>query len=287
MDKYRVSALILYLIITSTVTYAILLKLPSTKIRSQVIRIPGAHELGINLAFFIIAIILITTIFSILVRKGGLRILSAIFLLTLLYLSFYSLLFICSISGAEVWKLPFTISIAVLWTLLIAFRRHIVSYYIHEVLLLITGILTGTMMAVMFPEILSILVLLLLSVYDIISVRMGFIKMLMDKVAPEPIEENEEKPREFSLANPVLLATAYIGLASLGIGDIICYSMMMTLYGIAFNPMCSFIAFITINSGIVLLYMLMKKFKLRYAPGLPIPTILSLTVYGILKLYYP
>ena len=61
----------------------------------------------------------------------------------------------------------------------------------------------------------------------------------------------------------------------------------MAMYGISFGGRFSILALIIIIIGSIVLYYLMRKYELKYAPGLPIPIILSLAVYVFLKFYYP
>ena len=290
MEIRRAVALIIYLFITGSVVYFATSNLRvNTEIKRQYTRVLEMKELLLNVAFFIITISIITIVFSLLVKKEKTHMISAMLLVILIYLSFYSLYSLCEITGYTEYSIPLFLTNTILWLIVIVLRGHEIIQYVHEVLLVNTGTLTGIMMTTVIPERLLIMLLLLLSIYDVVSVRVGLIKLLMDKTLSKVHEEHLERRaiRTLDLRDPISLATAYIGLANIGIGDIICYTIMMAMYGISFGGRFSILALIIIIIGSIVLYYLMRKYELKYAPGLPIPIILSLAVYVFLKFYYP
>ena len=289
MEIRRIVAIVMYLLIMGSIVYFATLNLrENVEIKRQYTRVLETKELLLNIAFFIVAISIVTLLFSLLVKKEKTHMISAILLAILMYLSFYSLYSLCEMMRCTRYFVPLVLINTILWLMVIILRGHELVQYVHEVLLVGTGTLTGIIMATVIPERLLIALLLFLSIYDIISVRVGLIKLLMDKTLSKIHEEHLEGPiiKTLDLRDPISLATAYVGLANIGIGDIICYAIMMSMYGISFGEGFSILALMTIVVGSLALYYLMRKYEMKYAPGLPIPIIISLALYFLLKFYY-
>ncbi|MCX8180796.1 MAG: hypothetical protein N3E41_05435 [Thermofilaceae archaeon] len=141
------------------------------------------------------------------------------------------------------------------------------------------GSLTGSIIAAMVPPVSVLAMLSAAAAYDLYSVYWGPLKHLLERfVKPRDPGENIVDP---PVPSPLTPFAVNLGEVALGMGDIVLYGALSSLA--LLSPRLDFVrllaVIVAIGTGMNFTLKLLKK--KGYAPALPIPVLLSITVYMV------
>ncbi len=81
-----------------------------------------------------------------------------------------------------------------------------------------------------------------------------------------------------------MYVTAYVGLLNIGIGDVMAYSLLISVAHLLLRRADLVgMVFVSVVLGLISTLWLMRKMRLKYAPGLPLPLALGLVLTAILR----
>ncbi|MCC6005148.1 MAG: hypothetical protein LM590_12500 [Thermofilum sp.] len=156
-------------------------------------------------------------------------------------------------------------------TALLIFRP--ISAGLLNALLLVYGTMSGSLLSVALPGWSVYTLAVLLAAYDIYSVFRGPLKRILESTV------GEGQSRESKIKSPLRGAVIVVGNLALGMGDVLIYSMLSAAY--LYFPHFSVARWVAATAALATgLYLTLGMLKHRkYMPALPLPVLLSLTVY--------
>jgi len=175
------------------------------------------------------------------------------FVLTLVTFDSFSYKFV-----PEALQLPLDIAAASLVVALIGVTIFVKNYaWISTAVLAFVGAEVGSFFASTLPPITALILPVVFSAYDVYAVFRGPLKQLIGIGGGIALNGMSIKAGEFTL----------------GLGDIVFYTMLPSLALFYLTPLISVSAIVVIDAGVVVtLYLLGRK---RMLPGLPIPMVLG------------
>jgi len=219
----------------------------------------GGAGAGLN-ALFYLFISLIGGSFIFLMLKYKRDLLLKLFIgFAFFFSTFFITLFIIANVTIVVATIPEIIIIAVnlMYSLLVSYFMVApkANPQIRNILILFLSSELGFFLGYNMPTWSTILILVVLSFYDIYAVKRGPIKKIVDTLE----EEGEE----------VLPFLGYSGVEwQIGLGDLVFYSMFISHVLAFFGLLASFLVFLGILLGVALTYRLLPKYEML--PGLPL-----------------
>jgi hypothetical protein len=254
----------------------------------------GAGAALLNGLIFIIYAAVASFVMIFLMKKLGVGVLKFIFALSFWFLCF-SLLWI--FGDIIVYLLSptyefYVISTYVLLGGVVVFSSFLVYKYLKgdsqrfkNLFILLVGLLIGAFMGIVIPPITTIIILILMAIWDIFAVKSkrGPIKEMMEIIFEQNPEKEKKKRIEKLTENGEYEVEYDISSLEIGIGDLAFYSML-TSYALIFtNNIVIMIATaiaVIMGTGITILGLRRN----RILPGLPISIFLGLGTMYILYL---
>lgn len=228
----------------------------------------GVVESFMNSILFLILTILFGFIMIMLIRNP--KAFNLFIILAVTYIAFtityyYSSIYISYLINTT-HIFPTLISILITSIFLISMIKN--YNFIYNVFLLLIMVALGVFFHFSIDITTEIIVLVLYSVFDYVSVTRGFLKKLF-----------ETRSQALNSINLLLIRLGNIGI---GTGDIIFYSMLLSVGYSMLNVLGYLTGIIGISLGHTINISLIKKYKM--IPALPIPILITLFLYIIL--YY-
>ncbi len=256
----------------------------------QIIAVPFSEEqygeIGgalFNGIFFTVIAGVSSFLILFLVKKRGLNALRAILSVTFLFLGVILIVFFGE-SVLVIFALPeesifvlFIIGGVVGFLLTYIFHSDKFSSRAKNVVILVFGVLIGAFMGVIMPTWTTMMILIGISIWDIISVRRGPIKKIFQLLDPEMQEsalKEAEKPTEISRES---FKDASM---EIGIGDIAFYALLASHALISTNSILVWsITTIGVLIGAIWTLRLIRRNKIL--PGLPLSIFIGIALYWL------
>ncbi len=158
----------------------------------------------------------------------------------------------------DAWQLPLDLAVSGVLVVLIGITIFVKDYpWLSTVVLAFVGAEVGSFFASTLPPVTALALPVVFAAYDIYAVFRGPLKQLIGIGGGVALTGMSIKAGEFTL----------------GLGDIVFYTMLPSLALYYFTPLISVSTILVIDAGVVVtLYLLGRK---RMLPGLPIPMILG------------
>ncbi|MDV3277461.1 MAG: presenilin [Nitrososphaerales archaeon] len=138
--------------------------------------------------------------------------------------------------------------------------------WLSDAILAFVGAEVGSFFASTLPPLTALALPVVFSVYDIYAVFRGPLKQLIGMAPGVALQGMSIRAGEFTL----------------GLGDIVFYTMLPSLALFYLSPLVSLVTIFTIDAGVIAtLFLLSKK---RLLPGLPIPMVLGVALLAIFLL---
>lgn len=150
------------------------------------------------------------------------------------------------------------------------------SNLLLNLLLILYGTMAGALFATLLTPMSTIAVASTLAAYDLYSVTRGPLRKFLETVTAET-EEREIR------GSPLRGAVLHLGQLSLGMGDVLVYSMLSTVFFLTPSPSSARWALASaalIAGFLATLQMLNRR---RFMPALPLPVFFSLTAYALCR----
>lgn len=148
------------------------------------------------------------------------------------------------------------------------------SILLLDLLLILYGTMAGAFLAILLTPLSTVAVALTLAVYDLYSVTRGPLRKFLETVTAE---SGGQEARKGLLRGAVL----HLGQLSLGMGDVLIFSMLSPIF--LLNPSFSIVrwtlASAALSAGFLATLQMLNHRK--FMPALPLPVVLSLTVYAL------
>lgn len=230
----------------------------------------------INSLAFLILVLAGAVLLLFLVRRRKLRMMhfllsASLFLSSWLILEVYLSIFLGDNPSAS----PLIDALSLLYSLMLAFLvLKPVSLTLLDLFLLIYGTMAGALFATLLTPLSTLAVALTLAGYDLYSVTRGPLRKFLETVTAE---QEGVGARGSTLRGAVL----HIGPLSLGMGDVLVYSMLSPVFLLA--PSLSLVRWAITSAALFggfLATLKMLKHR-KFMPALPLPVASSLAVYGI------
>lgn len=159
---------------------------------------------------------------------------------------------------------PVEILLSLAPVVVVGYTVYVKNYwFLSTAVLSVVAAEVGSFFASTLPLTTALLLPLLFGLYDIYAVFRGPLKQLVGSAPPGALASMTVKAGEFTV----------------GLGDIVFYSMLPSLALFYLQPINSLYTIVAVDTGVVFtLYLLTKR---RLLPGLPIPMFLGLLVLGI------
>ncbi len=170
--------------------------------------------------------------------------------------------------------LPINVALYHLATISIAVAIPVLIYVgpFRTPVLLTMGSLAGVFLGHTLPNTTIIMILLAFSVYDAIMVYKGLLgKIIKSLGPPKPHGERAQKA-----ADTLLGFVVRIGDSALGMGDIVMYSLEISLFYFMLGLAGALLSALGILAGLVITFKVLLT-RHGYAPALPIPLILGMS----------
>ena len=237
----------------------------------------GDTPLGaaINSLFFLILVLAGAALLLALARKKRLDILHLV-LAVAIFVSYWGILEIYAsalVSGEELYALMdvLSLTVAALTAVLVVKPLNLT---LLSVLLLLYGMMAGPLFTAMLTPLSTIAVSITLAAYDAYSVTRGPLKKFLETVSGQP--GSGAPSRE-----PLRGAVVHIGPLSLGMGDVLVYSMLSPVF--LATPSFSPARWLACSAALLLGFLVtlqMLRYR-RYMPALPLPVTFSLATYAV------
>jgi len=276
-EKYRAKPTLilpefLVIMLTGIISYFALDK--KTKVLSLMIFSETPLGASLNALTFVSMMAFIAVIMLILIKGGLLKLVKYFIKVSLIFVSFFLINWYAELffgdfltQNSSIVLLIFSIILTtVLYTLMYSKNRLSQTFAV-----IVISSLTGTFLGISIPIVSSIALMIALIIYDFISVLKGPLKDLVKRVSIE----------EFTGA-----VFTYEGL-TIGMGDVVFYSMLASTAMINFGILTFFTSSIGILIGVFISFKILEKREIF--PGLPLALGLGLffmflTVLIILRL---
>ncbi len=241
----------------------------------------GAEAAAANLAFFLAMVLAGTAVMIILVRLGKIGLLPLIFSLSL-FVSFFVI--------AELYFAAYCEHVALLCgyqadlaSLILAAATSVLvvkplAPRLLSALLLLYGAMAGSLFYELLPPWSVVAIAAGMAVYDVYAVSRGPLRYILDRV----LEPGETGGEGAPGPGPLRGASVQMGRVTLGMGDVLMYSMLSPLY--YFYPSPSPVRWLASAAGIVAGFYLTLRMleKRKFMPALPLPVGVSLATYLVL-----
>ncbi len=240
----------------------------------------GAGAAAINLAFFLAMVLAGTALMILLVKLGKVKLLPLLFSLSIFF-SFFAIADIFFSAYCEKSMLFCGAQSDILSIALAVVTAYLVvkpSYpKLLSALLMLYGAMAGSLFYELLPAWSLVVIAAGMAAYDIYAVFHGPLKYILENV----LEPSDGKPGHVS-HNPLRGASVQLGAVTLGMGDVLVYSMLSPLYYFYPSPSPARWIF-SITALVAGFYMTLSMLKKRrFMPALPLPVFLSLGVYLVL-----
>lgn len=242
----------------------------------------GAEAAAVNLAFFLAMVLAGTVIMIIIVKLGKIKLLPLIFSLSV-FLSFFviaELYFeaycehMAVLCGLQADIAAIALSLATSALILKPRAPRLLS-----ILLILYGAMAGSLFFELLPPWSVVAIAAGMAAYDVYAVFRGPLRYILENVLePGPVKPGAG---EGGGANPLRGASVQLGGITLGMGDVLIYSMLSPLY--YYYPHVSLARWLVSTAGIVAgFYVTIKMLeKRKFMPALPLPVAASLVLYGL------
>ncbi|MCD6510135.1 MAG: hypothetical protein J7L11_07125 [Thermoprotei archaeon] len=277
---YRLIFFIIFVVMTFIVPIRLFPLLMESGISPTLVPETGIRGIIEDLAYLLFIVVLSSLMIFFLARFRRLSLLSLLFSFFSIFLSFmapYSILSL--IVGEGLLSILVSMTMPMLWLIAFRLEHPKVALLISSILVMLTGSLSGLVFTLLMPLYVVILFLIVLSLYDYISVRSGPLKRLMELV---PLSRDKGSISSLK-GTPLFFVTAYIGIMNIGIGDIMSYTMLSCISLFLIGIHGAVFSFLLLLSGLFITYLIMTRMKLKYAPGLPLPLLMGLLALAIFK----
>jgi len=272
------AVLVVFLVLAGSAVLGQLVLLSGVASSLGVFYAEGDTPLGaaVNSLFFLLLALVGAGLLLALTRRRRLDILhlmlaAAIFVSYWGIFEIYASIFVSG--GEELYALADALSLAVASLTAFLVVRPL-NLTLLSVLLLLYGVMAGPLFAAMLTPFSVIAVSVTLAAYDAYSVTRGPLKKFLETVSRQP-ESSATR------AEPLRGAVVHIGSLSLGMGDVLVYSMLSPVF--LMTPSFSPARWLVCSTGLLLgflntLYMLRRR---RFMPALPLPVAFSLSAYAV------
>ncbi len=239
----------------------------------------GAEAAAVNLAFFLAMVLAGTVVMIIIVKLGRVKLLPLIFSLSV-FLSFFviaELYFeaycehLAVLCGPQASAAALALSLATAALIVRPRAPRLLS-----ALLILYGAMAGSLFFELLPPWSVVAIAAGMAAYDVYAVFRGPLRYILENVLePEPGARGGGSP------GPLRGASVQLGGITLGMGDVLIYSMLSPLY--YYYPHASLARWALSTAGIVAgFYATVKMLERRkFMPALPLPVAASLALYGL------
>ncbi|MDV3244465.1 MAG: presenilin [Nitrososphaerales archaeon] len=181
------------------------------------------------------------------------------FLLTLITFDSFSYKFV-----PDSYELPLGVAVSLVVVALIGISIFVKNYpWLSTGILAFVGAEVGSFFASTLPPLTALLLPIVFSIYDVYAVFRGPLKQLIGMGGNMALTGMSIKAGEFTL----------------GLGDIVFYTMLPSLALFYLTPLLSLSTILVIDVGVVVtLYLLSRK---KLLPGLPIPMLLGVLLLAV------
>ena len=229
-----------------------------------------------NSIIFLGLVILGTAVFILIIKFRKVKLLPIVFSLSIFF-SFFAILELFLIAYSEYLSFldllvdPLSVIIPTITALLVYSPKY---PRLLNGLLILYGVMAGALFSELLPVWSVFAIALIMSIYDIYAVFRGPLKYILENLLSEEAGKTVDVSK-----NPLRGASIQMGPITLGMGDVLMYSMLSPVY--FFTPKPSIERWLVSVIGLIVgfiatLYFLRRK---RFMPALPLPVFTSLTFY--------
>lgn len=232
----------------------------------------------VNSLVFLFLVLAGTAVLLTLARRRKLNVLHLLLAASLMLSSWLILEIYLSILLGETWASELIGAASLLVSaLLAALVLKPFSVLLLNLLLILYGTMAGALFATLLTPLSTIAVASTLAAYDLYSVTRGPLKKFLETVTAES-EEREAR------VSPLRGAVLHLGQLSLGMGDVLVYSMLSPVFLLtpSFSAVRWALTSAALMAGFLMTLQLLNR--RRFMPALPLPVAISLAAYVLCRL---
>lgn len=235
----------------------------------------GAGGALMNSLIFLGLVLAGTLVFILIVKLRKIRVLPLIFSISIFFSFFVILeLFLSVLSAYIAFLDPLIDIVSLTVSLITAYLVYNPRYpVLLNGLLLVYGSMSGVLFSELLPAWSVFAIAFLMSLYDLYSVFRGPLKYILEHVFKPTPQQGDVRE------NVLRGASVQLGKITLGMGDVLMYSMLSpTFY---FFPYPSFLKWTFSITGLLIGFFFTLKLleKKRFMPALPLPVFFSISFY--------